>query len=145
MDKLYKGLAVFINLCNYGVGLAVALILVLKADFISVFYINGLTTNECLFFNMVLFEAGLALMGLVLILLTKEYRKLTMTVEFPVVFEAVPVIISIISIIYAVQADTAREKIFVSAAAIIYALLSLVVIYCGATVFQIFPKENKKS
>ena len=91
---------------------------------------------------MILFEAGLALVGLVLILLTREYRKLTLVVEFPIVFEAAPVIISIISIIYGLQADTAREKIFVTVAAVLYALLSLVVIYSGSLIYQIFPKEK---
>ncbi len=142
MRQISKALAFFINLANYGVGIAVALILVLQADFVSIFYLDGLTTNESLFFNMILFEAGLALVGLVLILLTREYRKLTLVVEFPIVFEAAPVIISIISIIYGLQADTAREKIFVTVAAVLYALLSLVVIYSGSLIYQIFPKEK---
>ena len=142
MRQISKALAFFINLANYGVGIAVALILVLQADFVSIFYLDGLTTNESLFFNMILFEAGLALVGLVLILFTREYRKLTLVVEFPIVFEAAPVIISIISIIYGLQADTAREKIFVTVAAVLYALLSLVVIYSGSLIYQIFPKEK---
>ena len=142
MRQISKALAFVINLANYGVGIAVALILVLQADFVSIFYLDGLTTNESLFFNMILFEAGLALVGLVLILLTREYRKLTLVVEFPIVFEAAPVIISIISIIYGLQADTAREKIFVTVAAVLYALLSLVVIYSGSLIYQIFPKEK---
>ncbi|MCR5208195.1 MAG: hypothetical protein K6C14_06965 [Eubacterium sp.] len=144
MRQLAKALAVFINLANYGVGIAVALILLLKADFTSVFYLQGLTTNESLFFNMLLFIAGLALLGLVLILLTKEYKKLSLIIEFPIVFEALPLIVSVISIIYGFRADTQREKIFVIAAAVIYALLSLVIIYAGATVYQIFPKDEEK-
>lgn len=143
MKQLSKALAVFINLCNYGVGIWVALTLILRRDFTSIFYIKGMSTNESLFFNMLLFDAGLAALGVVIVLMTREYKKLNLVIEYPIVFEALPVVVSVISIMYAVKADTAREKIFVIAAAVIYALLSLVIIYAGTTVFQIFPKEEK--
>ena len=81
MKQLSKALAVFINLCNYGAGIAVALILILRADFTSIFYINSMTTNESLFFNMILFEAGLAMLGVVLVLLTREYKKLNLVIK----------------------------------------------------------------
>lgn len=143
MKQLSKALAVFINLCNYGVGIAVAMILIFKSDFTSIFYVNGMTTNESLFFNMLLFEAGLAALGVVIVLMTREYKKLTLVIEYPIIFEVLPVIVSVVSIVYGLRADTSREKIFVIAAAVAYALLSLVVIYAGTTVFQIFPKEDK--
>lgn len=143
MKQLSKALAVFINVCNYGVGIWVALTLILRRDFTSVFYINGMSTNESLFFNMLLFEAGLAALGVVIVLMTREYKKLSLVIEYPIVFEVLPVVVSVISIMYAIKADTSREKIFVIAAAVAYALLSLAVIYAGAAVFQIFPKEEK--
>ncbi len=143
MRQLSKTLAVFINVCNYGVGLYVALILIFKRDFTSIFYVNGMSTNESLFFNMLLFEAGLAALGIVLVLMTREYKKLNLVIEYPIIFEVFPVIVSIVSVIYALKADTSREKILVIAAAVAYALLSLIVIYAGAAVFQIFPKEEK--
>ncbi len=143
MKQLSKALAVFINLCNYGVGIAVAMILIFKSDFTSIFYVNGMTTNESLFFNMLLFEAGLAALGVVIVLMTREYKKLTIVIEYPIIFEVLPVAVSVVSIVYGLRADTSREKIFVIAAAVAYALLSLVVIYAGTTVFQIFPKEDK--
>ncbi|MBQ3904709.1 MAG: hypothetical protein II744_07005 [Eubacterium sp.] len=143
MKQLSKALAVFINLCNYGVGIAVAMILIFKSDFTSIFYVNGMTTNESLFFNMLLFEAGLAALGVVIVLMTREYKKLTLVIEYPIIFEVLPVAVSVVSIVYGLRADTSREKIFVIAAAVAYALLSLVVIYAGTTVFQIFPKEDK--
>ena len=59
MKQLSKALAVFINLCNYGVGIAVAMILIFKSDFTSIFYVNGMTTNESLFFNMLLLKRDL--------------------------------------------------------------------------------------
>lgn len=143
MKQISKALAVFINLANYATGIAVALILVLKSDFTSVLYLNGMTTYESLFFNMLMFAAGLALMGIVIVLLTKEYRKPGLIIEFPVVFEVLPVIVTVISTVYAIKADTTREKVFVIGAAVIYALLSLVVIYSGAAVFQTFPEEKE--
>ena len=143
MKQLSKALAVFINLCNYGVGIWVALTLILRRDFTSIFYIDSMTTNESLFFNMILFDAGLAALGVVIILMTREYKKLSLVIEYPIIFEVLPVVVSVISVLYALKADTSREKIFVIAAAVLYALFSLVVIYAGAAVFQIFPKEDK--
>ena len=136
MKPLSKILSVFINLANYGVGIAVALILILKKDFISVFYIHGMTSNESLFFNMILFQAGLAAVGVVLCLLVNEYQKSDKPVTFPVIYEIVPVFIAAISIYFAFAGETVREKIVVIACAVLYAVLSPVIIYCGARIFN---------
>ena len=76
MKQFSKGFAFFINLANYAAGISVALILLLKRDFTSILYINGMTTNESLFFNMIMFVTGLALAGIVLYLIVKENKKL---------------------------------------------------------------------
>ncbi len=143
MKQFSKGFAFFINLANYAAGISVMLILLLKRDFTSILYINGMTTNESLFFNMIMFVTGLALAGIVLYLIVKENKKLNQVIEFPIIFEVLPVIVSIIGIVYALRADTSREKIFVIAASVAYALLSLAVIYTGAAIFQIFPKDKE--
>ncbi len=144
MRKLTKILAVFINLANYGVGIAVAIIMLFGADFISVFYLNGMTTNESLFFNMTLFQLGLALVGLVLCLLTGDSKPQELVVEFPLVYGIVPLILGGVSIVYAFFGTGARETVIQIICAVLYIVLSAFIIYSGARVFQIFPKENSK-
>ncbi|MBQ7739737.1 MAG: hypothetical protein IJT65_00690 [Eubacterium sp.] len=143
MKQFSKALAVFINLANYAVGIAVTVILLFKLDYLSVFFINGMTSNEGLFFNMAIFIIALALIGIVLNMLVDEYDKKDMTFQFPLVFEILPIIISVINIIYAFKGETTREKLIVIAVSLLYSALSLVTIYCGSRVFQIYPKENK--
>ncbi len=140
MKELSKILSVFINVANYGVGLAVAVILLFKKDFVSVFYVSGMSSNESLFFNMLLFQAGLVLLGILLIFMTSDAKKKDMTVEFPVFYEIVPLIISAISIYYAFTGETAREKAIVIAIAVLYSVLSIPIIYSGARIFQIYKK-----
>lgn len=140
MKELSKILGVLINVANYGVGLAVAVILIFKKDFVSVFYVNGMSSNESLFFNMILFQAGLALLGLLLIFMTSDVKKKDFTVEFPVFYEIIPVIISGISIFYAFSGETAREKMIVIGSAVLYSALSVIIIYSGARIFQLYNK-----
>ncbi len=143
MKAFAKALSVFINLASYAAGIAVALILVFKWDFISIFYINGMTSNESLLFNLVIFETVLALTGIVLCLLINEYKKSDKTVEFPLIYEIIPVIAAAISIFYCLSGETVSEKIICILFAVIYAILSAAVIYCGARVFQLYPKDKK--
>lgn len=144
MDKIAKILSTFVNLANYAVGIAVAVILIFKKDTIAIFYLKGMSTNESLFFNLVLFQIGLVLVGVVLCLLINEYSSKNIVVEFPTLYMAVPIIISIISIYYGVAGETVREKLFVVIGAIIYSVLSAVIVYCGSRVFQLFPKKVNK-
>ncbi len=141
MKEISKILGVVINAANYGVGLAVAIILLFKKDFVSVFYIMGMTSNESLFFNMIMFQIGLVLLGIVIVMMTSDQKKKDAVIEFPVFYEIVPIVISGISIYYAFTGETAREKIVVIACAILYSVLSAIVIYCGSRLFQIFPKK----
>lgn len=143
MKTIAKILSVFTNLCSYGVGIAVVLILVLKKDFISIFYINTMTSNESLYFNMILFEAGLALAGTVICMLAKEYGAEDITVEFPTVFAIVPIIVGGISIYYGFAGTTVREKAVVIICALLYILLSVIILYTGSKVFQLYPKKKK--
>lgn len=144
MKQFSKGLAFFINLANYGVGIAVTVILLFKLDFISIFYLYGMTSNESLFFNMAIFICVLLMIGIVLNLLINEFEKTDKTFEFPIVFEIIPAAISIINIIFAFKSSTAREKIIVIAVSVLYAVFSAGIIYSGTRIFQIFPKESKK-
>ena len=143
MKAFSKILSVFISLADYGVGIAVALILILKQNFIAVFVIDNMSYNEILFFNMLIFTAILAAIGIVLNLLINEYQKSGKTFEFPIIYEIVPVIIAAVSIYFAFQGETAREKILVILFAVLYALLSAVIIYCSSRIFQLIPKEKK--
>ena len=140
MRELTKILGVFINLANYAVGFAVAIILLFKKDFVSVFYIMGMTSNESLFFNMILFQIGLVLIGLLLIIMTSDRKPKDTVIVFPLFYEIIPLIITGISIFYAFTGDIVREKIVVVILAIVYSLLSALIIYSGSRIFQIFPK-----
>ena len=142
MREISKILSVFINVANYAVGFAVVVILIFKMDFISVFYIMGMTSNESLFFNMILFQVGLVLIGIVLTMMTSDRKNKDTVIEFPVIFETVPIIISGISIYYAFTGETLREKIVVIALAVLYSVFSVIVIYSGSRIFQIFPKKK---
>ena len=142
MREISKILSVFINIANYAAGFAVAVILLFKLDFISVFYIMGMTSNESLFFNMLMFQIGLVLIGLVLVMMTSDRKKKDTVIEFPLFYEFKPIIISGISIYYAFTGDTQREKIAVIAASVLYSVFSAIIIYSGSRIFQIFPKEK---
>ena len=143
MKGFAKFLSVFISLADYGVGIAVALILFLKKNFFAVILIPGMSYNELLFFNMAVFTAILAGIAVVLNLLIGEYHRSDTVTEFPIVFEIVPVIITAICIFFAFQGDTAREKVLVILFSLLYAVLSAVVILFSSRVFQLFPKEKK--
>jgi hypothetical protein len=143
MKSIAKILSVIINLCSYGVGIAVAIILALKKDFISIFFITGMTSNESLYFNMILFEVGLTLVGLIICMLAKEYGAKDITVEFPTMFAIIPLIVCGIGIFYGFAGETVREKIFVIICSVIYFVLSNIVLYSGAKVFQLYPKTTK--
>lgn len=133
-----KVLSVFINLANYGVGIAVALILVFKWDYVSVFYFGSMTSNESLFFNMIMFQLALALVGLVTCLLVNEYNRESIDVQFPTVFIILPVLISIISIYYGLAGDTLTEKLVVTCCAVLYTALSFGIITAGSRIFQLY-------
>lgn len=141
MKEIARPIAVLINLANYGVGLAVAAILIFKLDFVSVFYIEGMTSNECLLFNLIMFQLGLVLLGLLICSMTSSQKKPDTVIEFPVFYELIPVLISGISIFYAFTGELVREKILVVLLAILYSVFSGVIVYCGTRVFQIFAKK----
>ena len=142
MNNIAKAVAVIINLANYGVGLAVAAILIFRLDFVSVFYFNGMTSNECLFFNMIMFQLGLMLLGLVICSMSDSYKSPDMIIEFPVFYEIIPIIITAISIYYAFTGETLREKVLVCAFSVIYSLFSAVIVYCGSRIIRIFQSEK---
>lgn len=142
MKILAKILSVFINLANYGVGIAVALILVFKWDYVSVFYFGNMTSNESLFVNMIMFQAALLLIGIVMCLLVDEYDPKYIELQFPTVFILLPVLVGIVSIYYAFTGETLVEKLVVIGCAVLYVALSFGIITTGSKIFQLYP--NKK-
>ena len=143
MKGFAKGLSVFIGMCDYGVGIVVALTLILKLDSVSIIYINGMSTNESLLLNTAVFTLILAAIGVVLNSFVGADGKSEGSIEFPLVYEALPVIVAGIIIFYAFQGETGREKLLMVVFAVLYALLSAVVILFASKMFQIFPKEKK--
>lgn len=144
MKYAAKALAVFTNLCSWGVGIAVLLIKLLEKNFIAVFIISGLNYNESLFFNMSLFCIGTALLGIVLTMLAGEYEKKPVTVEFPIIWAFIPAAISLYFTYIGVNGATPREKAIVIASALIYILTNMVNIYTGTKIFTMFPKDKKE-
>lgn len=145
MKNFAKAMAVFINLCTYGVGLAVLLIKLLHKDFIAVFIISGFNYNESLFFNMALFSLGTALLGIVLTMLIGEYTSEEVTVLYPIVWAIVPAIITCFFVYFGVTGAGAREIAIMIASAVVYLAASLVNIYTGTKIFTLFPNKKKKS
>ena len=141
MKTLAKSLGVFINLCTFGVGIAVLLIKLLKQNFIAVFIISGLNYNESLFFNMSLFCIGSALLGLVLSMLVGEYNKDKVTVEYPIIWAIVPAVITAFFLYFGFTGAAPREKIFVIASAVIYLVASIVNIYTGTKMFTLYKNK----
>lgn len=142
MNKLAKILSVFFNLANYGVGIAVAIILIFKLDFISVFYVNSMTSNQSLFFNLILFQVGLALASVVVSMLVgTSYTKV---VEFPTMFMLLPLAVAVIGIVYALGGDTTAEKVFVIVASTVWFVLSGVIVYFGSRTFQMLEKSDNE-
>lgn len=142
MKGFAKALSVIIGLLDQCVGIVLALTLILQLDSVSVFYINGMTTIECLLFNTVIFTAILAGIGFAADVFFVSDKKDEAPVEFPVIYEALPVIVAGIAIFYSFQCETIREKITGTAMAALYALLSAVVIYFATKIKQRFPKEK---
>lgn len=143
MKNAAKALAVFVNLCSWGAGIAVTLIKLLEKNFIAVFIVKGLNYNESLFFNMSLFCIGSALLGIVLTMLADEYEKKQVTVEFPVIWAFVPAAISLYFAYVGVTGAATREKAIVLASALIYIISNMVNIYTGTKIFTLFPKDKK--
>ncbi len=142
MSKAAKVIGVFTNLCTYGAGIAVLLIKLLKKDFIAVFILSGLNYNESLFFNLLLFCGGAALVSVVLTMLMNEYKPELVTVEFPVIWALLPAALGIVFLYFGFTGETPREKLIVIAAAAVYLVASFVNIYCGAKMFALFPKKK---
>ena len=143
MKALSKGISVFLSLANYAAGITVAFILILKKDFISIFYINGMTSNESLFFNQFLFQAVLAITGIVLCLLLNEYKKSEKELAFPLIYEIPAIVIAIIDIVFAVAGETVREKVLGVIFALTYALISAVIIYFSTKAFTLYDEAKK--
>lgn len=145
MKHFAKAMAVFINLCTYGVGAAVVLIKLLHKDYIAVFIISGFNYNESLFFNMALFSLGTALLGIVLTMLIGEYNHEEVTVLYPIVWAILPAIITCFFIYFGVTGNAVREIAIMIASAVVYLASSLVNIYTGTKIFTLYPNKNKKS
>ena len=136
-----KAAGVFINLANYAAGIAVVITLLFKLDFISVFYLESMSSAESLFFNLLLFQAGLALLGVVICLLMNENAEGTQKeILFPTAYLLPALVITGISIFYAFGGETVREKTAVCLLAVGYSLFSAIIIYCGTRIFQISEK-----
>jgi uncharacterized protein YacL len=143
MKAFAKVLSFILNFLGYAAGIFTAVTLIFKLDFTSIFYINTMSSNEALLFNMTAFVAGLAVAGLVLSLLIGEYKNGAENAEFPVFYAIVPILLAIVFIVFGIMGETPREKLIVIASGVLYALLEVLLIYVGSKMFQLFPKEKR--
>lgn len=142
MRGFARAISIVIGLLDHCVGIVLALTLILQLDSVSVFYLNGMTTIESLLFNTVIFTAILAGIGFAADMFIGESEKSAEPVEFPVIYEALPVIVAGIGIFYSFQCETVRERITGTVMALVYALLSAVIIYFATKMMQRFPKKK---
>lgn len=133
MKTIFKTISVFANILFLIAGIWVTLVTLLKLDFYSIFFIQGMTSAESLYFNMIMFVIGIAALMFVLPSLLEEKAQ---DVEFPTIFALLPLSIGIINIICAFSLSLTREKIVVIAASVLYIVLFGTTIYNGAKIFQ---------
>jgi len=143
MNDLAKGLAVFINLCTYGVGIAVAAIKLFKLNYVAVFIVPNFNYNESLFFNMSLFCMASALLGVVLVMLLGDYNRSGVTVEFPIIWAIIPAAIGVLFLYFGITGAAAREIAIMIVSALIYMCSAAVNIYTGTKVFTMFKKQSQ--
>jgi len=143
MKAFAKTMSIIIGLLDHAVGIALAVILILNRHYFAVILIEGMGYYELLLFNAVVFTAILAAIGIALSVFAGEYKKSDKPVEFPLIYEALPVIVAGITIFYVLQngVDT-REKVLTTVMALLYAALSAVVILYASKVLRLFPKEK---
>ena len=141
MKTLARTIAVIANLINYLLGLNVATTLIFRLDFRSIIYINGTSTNESLFINLMIAQIPMVIAAVVAYQFLPKGTTSKTAVTFPVLFELLPLIAALVSIYYAFTGETLREKAVVIGIAVLYAVLSGVIIYAGAAIFQQFTKK----
>ena len=135
MKTAFKIISVFANLLSLAAGAWVTITMLLDLDFYSIFYIEGMSSAESLYFNLIMFIIGIALLMFILPMFSDEKPK---EVEFPTIYGIIPLIIGLISVYFAFNSSTStiREKIIIIASAVLYVLLSEVIIYNSAKIFS---------
>ena len=134
MKSLLKIFGVFANLLGLAAGVWVTLTTALHLDFYSIFFIPGMSSAESLYFNMIMFVAGLSALMFIIPMLLETKAK---DVEFPTMLGLLPLIIGAVNIIFAFSLDTAREKVIVILSSVIYFFLICTMIYNAAKLFKI--------
>ena len=125
-------IAVVSNLLGILAGLWATATTLFKLDFYSVFFIQGMTSAESLYFNTVMFVLGVAALMFVIPMLLETKTD----VEFPTVLAFIPLVIGVINIVSAFSLTTAREKTLVIIFSVLYIFLSGTLIYNGAKLWQ---------
>ena len=133
MKIVLRIIAVISNLLGIFAGLWATATTLFKLDFYSVFFIQGMTSAESLYFNMIMFVLGLAALMFVIPMLLDE----KVDVEFPTIIAFIPLVIGVINIVSAFSLTTVREKVLVIVFSVLYVFLSATLIYNGAKLFQI--------
>lgn len=143
MKAFAKTISIIIGLLGQAASIVLGITLILNEKYYAVIVIPGMRYYELLLFNVVVFTAILAAIGFVLNIFVGEYVKNDQPVDFPVVYEALPVISAGVSIFFVFKngADT-KEIILGTVLALLFAALSAVVILYVTKILRLFPKEK---
>ncbi len=133
MKNALKAVAVILNILGIVAGVWTSVVMLFKLKFYPVLFIQGMTTAESLYFNMVMFVLGLAAIMFIVPSLAEIKVE---EVEFPTVWAIAPLVIGVIGIISAFTLTGVREIILVILFSIIYFVLSGTLIYNCAKIFQ---------
>lgn len=143
MKPFAKTLSIIICLLGQAAGIVQGITLILSEKYYAVIVIPGMGYYELLLFNVAVFTAILAAIGFVLNVFVGEHVKNSQPVDFPVIYEVIPLISTGVGIFFVIQnGATVREKIVGTVLALLYAALSAVIIYYVAKILRLFPKEK---
>ena len=133
MKTFLKIIGVISNILCFAAGIWASVTMLFELDFYSVLFIPSMSSAESLYFNLIMFIIGIALLMFILPMFSDEKPK---EVEFPTIYGIIPLIIGLISVYFAFNSSTIREKIIIIASAVLYVLLSGVIIYNSAKIFS---------
>lgn len=141
MKNFYKSIAVITNTCSYAAGIFVALMLMIKKDYVPVFSVSGFDRGESLILNLLAIEIPLMLLAIVVCNMAKDEQPKPFVMEFPTVYAIAPVVFAVVNILFAFGLESTRATAFVIGGSVIYVIAAVVTVFFGSKTFQIYSKN----
>lgn len=141
MQNIYKGLSALANACSYAAGIFVAVMMMIKKDYVPVFQVENFDRAESLVLNLLAIEIPLMLLTMVVCAMAKEDKPNSFTVEFPTVYAIAPVVITLINIIFSFGLSDTSSTVFVIIGSVIYLVSAVVTVFFGSKTFQIYSSN----